>query len=599
MRWRTTLLLLLVVLALGAFIVLIERKGDATRQREEHARRAVQVDPLQISYLRIETTNGVIECAKENDEWMLMKPLRARASYAAIQRLLNGLADLPRGEVITPEQRAKRSLSYASYGLDHPRASITYGDALRRQTIQIGRDAPLGAHLYIRATSGDHIIATSTNLLALLPASPVVLRDRALIRIPPDRVQRLEVYAGAKFVQLVRQDAGQWLIQQPVVRRASSAAVLRWLDALYHLTAADFVTDAPADVAPYGLDTPTRKVTLWTGDKEPEITLLVGTSLRERAGLVYAKLLREPTVYAVSTNALPDLSVDVDAICDRRITTWQPREVASLELRSREGALKLERIGTEWRVTQPRAWKADTEKVEEVLDTWIGAVAVSFEDGVTNLAAFALDKPAWELVFARAPETRSSLTGSTQTLQISVAPLQDKDETVVARVEGEAPLFRLSNMVLNVLSADPLFFHDREIIRLGSNDIVGISVVMGERRQTLVRKEDGTFRPQGESQFVLNETALQTLLMVAQDLRAERLVAENVSDLSPYGLDKPTEHVTFELRSELGISKTVLFGAAAGPAEVYAMVRGHDLVFTLNAATKSALVTDLYHVPSP
>lgn len=598
MRWRTTLILFLAVLALGAFIVLVERKADVTRERVEKARRAVQMDPLQVSYLRLETTNGVIECAKENEEWMLVHPLRARASYAAVQRLLTGLAELPRGEIITPEERAERNLSYASYGLDHPRASITYGDALHRQTIQIGRDAPLGPQLYIRVKSGDYIIATTTNLLALLPASPSALRDRTLIRVPPDRVQRLEIYAGAKFVQLVRQEAGQWLIQQPVVRRASAGAILRWLDTLYHLSATDFVTDAPADVAPYGLDAPALKVTLWTGDKEPETTLLVGDGIRERSGLVYAKLAREPTVYAVSTNALPSLTVDADAICDRRITTWQPREVTSLEIKSATATLAISHENGEWQVKAPRPWKAEREKVEAVLETWIGAAAVAFLDGVTNLAALGLDKPAWELVFFRVSETRTATAGATQSLRMWVAPVQSQEETVVVRVEGEAPLFRLKPTALDVLSVDPLFFRDREILALGSNDIVGITVVSGTRRQTLVRQEDGTFRPQAADQFVLNETGLQTLLMVAQEIRAERLIAENPPDLKPYGLDQPSELVTFDLQSNLGISRTLVFGSTAGPSEVYAMVRGQDIVFTLNTAVKAALLPDLYRVPS-
>jgi hypothetical protein len=598
MRVRTNGFLLLAVAALGAFIMLVERKGEITRQREQEARRAVRVDPVRVSYLRIETTNGVIECAKENDEWMLVQPVRARASYAAMQRLLSALAELPKGEVITAEERKARNLTYASYGLTAPRVTITFGDALHRETLQIGRDAPLGGQLYIRALSGDHIVAVSSNLLTLLPASAMVLRDRVLIRVPPERVQRLEIATSAKLVQIARQSAGQWIIQQPVAGRASAPAIMQWLDALYHLTAADFITDAPGDLAPYGLDAPSLKANVWTGDKEPEIVLLLGSSVRDRPDMVYAKLAREPTVYAVRTNALPFMTLDIAAVRDKQLTPWQPREVASLEIRSGEGGLTLVRDQGEWRVTEPRPWKADGEKVDALLNAWIAAPILEFVDGVTNPAALGFDAPLWELTVFRSSPSAASPTGAMQSLRISIARPKEKSAEPLVRVENEAPLFRVAADALDALSVDPLFFRHREVLALASNDIVGVTVTAGERRQTLLRTEEGVFRP-AEPQFVLNETGLQTLLMAARELRAERFVAEHPDSLSAYGLDRPTAQVTFELRNDLGISKTLLFGGPAGPSEVYAMLRGQDLVFTVQSAVQTALLPDLYRTPTP
>lgn len=598
MRVRTTGLLLMAVVALGTFIGLVERKGKITREREEEARRAVRVDPVRVSYLRIESTNSVIECAKENDEWMLIQPVRARASYAAMQRLLAALADAPKGEVITPEQRKARNLSYASYGLDHPRVIITFGDALHRETIHIGRDAPLGGQLYMRAPPNENIIAVATNILTALPASVMALRDRTLIRVPPERVQRLELATPARLVQIARQSAGQWTIQQPVAGRASTAVIMQWLDALYHLTAADFVTDAPGDMAAYGLDTPTLRANLWTGDKDPETVLLLGSPVRNRPEMVYAKLGREPTVYAVRTNALPFLALELDAIRDKQLTPWQPRQVTSLQIRGREGTLTLMREQDTWRVTDPRPWKADSAKVEALLNAWVASPILAFVDGMTNTAAMGFDAPLWELTFFRSAPSGSTSTGELQSLRVSIArPIGETSEPLV-RVENEAPLYRVAPDGLNTLSADPLYFRHREVLALTSNDIVGVMVVAGKRQQTLIRNEDGVFRP-AESQFVLNETALQTLLMALQELHAERFVAEQPADLGAYGLDKPTAQLTLDLRSDLGIRKTILFGASAGPSEVYAMVRGQDLVFTINTAVMSVLLPDLYRTPTP
>jgi hypothetical protein len=85
-----------------------------------------------------------IECAREQDRWWLTHPLRARADGGAVDRILAGLAELPKGEVITADQLKARGLSPADYGFEPPRAVFTVGEGPRRWSFRVGRDAPLG-----------------------------------------------------------------------------------------------------------------------------------------------------------------------------------------------------------------------------------------------------------------------------------------------------------------------------------------------------------------------------------------------------------------------------------------------------------------------
>lgn len=594
MRSKTTLYLFLAVVVLGAYIYFFERQTVGTRQTEAEARRAVSIAPDRISYLRLETTNCAVELAREGGEWMLVQPVRARASFAAVQRLLMELAHLPRGEVITGAEQKRHRLTPAAYGLDHPRARITFGDAMHRRTILVGRDAPLGGQLYFRESTREDIVATSTNLLNLLPVSASALRDRNLIRVPPERVQRVELTTPDRFLLISRQRDGNWMVQQPVSGRASATMAMQWLDALYHLAAADFITDAPSDGAAFGLDAPALKITLWTDDKEAETILSIGNPIRDRPEWVYAKLAREPTVYAVPTQSVAAITLDLEDLRDKQLVPWPAREISAIEIRDSNAVLTLAKKDEEWHITDPRPWKADASKVSALLDTWGSAPILAFVDGVTNLAAYGLDTPQWTLILSRpAPGT----TGGVASLRLDIATRKRYRDEIVVRIENEAPLYRIAAAALDHLSTDPLFFRDRVVLGLASNDIVGITISAGDREQTVLRNEKDAFRPVSTSQFVLNESALETLLLILRELRAERFLAEHPEDLEPFGLHKPTATITCTLRSEVGISKTIMLGASANESEYYAMIRGQDVVFTVNAAIYSGLTTDLYQTP--
>ena len=585
------------VAALGAFILLVERRGQTTKEREEQARRALHVDAARVSYLRFETTNLVVECAREGDDWMVVQPVRARAASAAIGRILAGLEDLPRGEVITDAERRARGLGMDDYGFDQPRARVTYGDSLQRRTVVVGRDAPLGGQLYVKADLQSDIIATSTNLLTLLPESVASLRDRSIFRMGPERVQRLEIGGAGGFLQVARQERGRWMIQQPVMTRAATPAMTALLDGLFQARVAEFVSDAGEDAVVYGFDDPTLSVTVGYVEKDGEDALVLGDALKTDPSLLYAKRKGEGSIYAVSTNVLTRLRTGLGDLRDRRLTTLSAQDVSWIEIRDSDRKLALQQQDGTWRVAEPRQWKADEDRVRELVSAWVAAPALAFVDGVgTNPAEHGFVPPEQELVLGR---SRPGAAGArdVESVRIRVSRGSATATGVLVRIEGEDALREVDSAALDKLSVDPLFYRDREVLSVNRDDIVSVTVQDESRKQTIARDEAGAFRPVDQDQFVLNHDALVEILMVLGELRAVEFVADEPDDMAPFGLEEPAAVLTIGLRSEAGISRSVLFGSDAGESGVYAMIRGRDVVFVLEKAVRSALLANLYAVP--
>ncbi len=204
MNTRTTILLLLVALMLGGYIGLVERQQRSLEERREIAWHVLRMIPDQITFIRFEGDEQVIECVRKEGMWMLHEPVHARADGGEIDRLINGLRTLQRGEVITAREREQQGLTLADYGLERPRRRLMFGDERLRRVILIGRTAPLGDAVYVMESGQEDIVAMDRRLFDYFPEDAVTLRDRIVLHGDPLRVNRLEIRRPGGFLQLAR-----------------------------------------------------------------------------------------------------------------------------------------------------------------------------------------------------------------------------------------------------------------------------------------------------------------------------------------------------------------------------------------------------------
>ena len=603
MKFRTTLFLFVAVILLGGFIWLFDQRLESTREREEQARKAMRIVADRISYLQIQTTNVLVECAEEDGKWMLVQPVRDRADSAAIDRVLSGLQNLSRGEVITASERKSRNLQLSDYGFDLPRAKITLGDNLRRRTILVGRTALLGASVYIKDESLDDVIATDTNLLQFIPQAAADLRDRVLFHGAREQVQRLDVRGGSGFFQVAKGEQGQWALQQPISARASPMVVQEILADLFDLRIEQFIAESKSDLFAYGLDDAGVKVSVSSGSKDGTTELWLGNLVETNKDLVYARVKGSESICAVHASVLGRLAKKAEDLRDRRLMTLSIYDITYFRAEEGEHAVEFRRDGETWNVVEPKPWKADPQHMRDLLTAWVGGGIEAFvDDPKTNLSALGLAPPARTLKFARrAPvvsgeESQPVSAGDEVTVQVSSS--KRSLGLVLVHVEQEDALYEILADALNTISMDPLFYRDREVLSLDPDDVLKITVSQDDRERSAERGPSGEFQPVGSADGKIDAEVVRDLLMTACHLVVSEFVADTPEKLSEYGLDKPRSVLALGLKGEAGLGKAVLFGADAGDRGVYAMLRGQDVVFVLGNSVKEKLLQDLIMAPS-
>ncbi|MCK4563815.1 MAG: DUF4340 domain-containing protein [Verrucomicrobia bacterium] len=573
MKGRSSLVLLISILVLGAFIWMQQTWRSNVPSKEYRRVKLFDLDIETLVSIEFQYTNLVVECVKENGVWMTGDPDQGlgRADIALVHRVVAGLNSLGKGTTITAEQLKVRGFDDAEYGFAHPSLRIKAVDNRGEHVWLVGREGPLGDMLYIKEGDGEDIFTISKALQNFVPAEVDQLRDRVAFSVDIAGSRHLEIRGPGGFVQIMKGAKGEWQIQQPIVAMADEGEVevfLRKLQAL-RIGDDDFIADNVSDFSVYGLQGETRQISLGGADGTSRM-LVFGDAIPDRPDFVYARRADDTSVFALKKEVMELLAVDRDHFRNRRVLPLTSKEIDSVSIihGTEQLDLSVAEAG-EWSITAPVSWDANVRAVNDLLALWDNAVVVEFTDVSSN------EMPEWTYVFG------SSNLG--QTNRIHVLPTQGRRDGLRIKRDDETTVCQLNLRQVQDAATDPLSFKNKLVWRLNVGDIQKVSMEGRDAVQYAVeRQEDGTFVPSGTNGTLqVDSTALEGMLEGLEVLMASSYVTYDPRDLSGYGLDKPAIALHVGLSDTNQLGRVLLIGEETDQG-YYAMVQGRDVVFLLN-----------------
>jgi hypothetical protein len=135
-------------------------------------------------------------------------------------------------------------------------------------------------------------------------AKPSDKPEVTVLKFDDKDTRKLEVATPDRRVQADRNEQGDWTLQ-PSGEAGDRSRLSGVLFRLSSLNATRLVTDAPSDLAQYGLDTPALTVTVTQADGST-IGLLAGAKAPSESG-TYVKKPNEATVYLIANPLVTDL----------------------------------------------------------------------------------------------------------------------------------------------------------------------------------------------------------------------------------------------------------------------------------------------------
>lgn len=246
------------------------------------------------------------------------------------------------------------------------------------------------------------------------PAAPEDDKPRVLT-LEAAKVRQVELSPRDGEATRLTKEGTSWVVSAPAPAPADQAEVESLLRNLESLRVEEVVSEAPASLGDFGLETPRTVVSAWTeGAAEPQKVLL-GDKTPDGSG-VYAKLPAAPRVFAVGSFLGAAFEKKPFDLRDRTVLRFPRDAVKTLSVTGPEGAYALARDERgEWAFTAPLKTRAGRWAVDGLLGTLEGlrmeSIATAEAGGAGALKAYGLDRPARTVVLGLAD-------GGTRTLEV-------------------------------------------------------------------------------------------------------------------------------------------------------------------------------------
>ena len=378
---RSTLVLLVVALGLGAYIYLVEwnRPPGGTPEPPDTV---FDFESDEITRLAVTAESGertVIE--KTDDRWQLVEPFTGAVDITGVVAVTSGLAALERQRVVAEPAEAP---DLAAFGLAEPRIEVgvttTTGIDAR---LLIGEQTPTGGDLYATVAGSNRVFLISGYLDGTFNRTTFDLRDKTILDITRDQVDSLEI-AGADLAIRLQQADTRWSLVSPIEAPADLGVTNGLVGRLSTGQMAAIETETAEsmiELEPYGLDTPRLTVTVGLGSSAA--TLLIGDTTP--AGTVYARDAARDLVFTVNESLATELEQEVDEYRRKDLFAFRPFNATVLEVDHDGQRRVFEKVETTaegetdtWRRTAPDDADVETSAMDDLLAKLSNLRAESF-----------------------------------------------------------------------------------------------------------------------------------------------------------------------------------------------------------------------------
>ena len=329
MSWRSTGILLLVAIALGAAIWWSNRHETETLEATEQSKRLfADLEPTRVEWIELTTTDGRdARLARRDGAWRVVEPVDFPADATAADAIATALATMASEAVFEEPQ------PLSVYGLGDDARVVRFGTADQEHELRVGKKTPVGANSYAAIAAADDapVFTVATFKTTSFDKPLDDLRERRPLRFERDDVTRIEAEWTGGGAVLEKRD-GAWRLVAPIEGEADESAVETLLSDLVFLRAAGFV-DEPPPAADVGLDAPEYRVVL-TGETEagkepPRWELAIGgvVAANARAGKA-----AEDALYHIPEDRFQKLPKRVDAFRFKQLSHYVASDAEQFEL---------------------------------------------------------------------------------------------------------------------------------------------------------------------------------------------------------------------------------------------------------------------------
>jgi hypothetical protein len=317
---------------------------------------------------------GEIELAKEQDNWLLQRPIKARASNDAVVALLTKINQTQIANFISDEKGAAPSL-----GLDSPSRAVTlFGGEDSKVEILLGNPVPSHPDLiYVQLPQRSCVVDVRKEFATLFDITPNDLRDRKIARLNADIIDRVTIEKPDQPNLVLGRQENRWRFLSPTQSLANANSIATLVQMLNEGDIQKFVSDTATDLTKYGLDRPNIKIVFSSYSSENTAEANAGETVlttlafgNSEDGFTYARLEQEPYIFSIKDKFINDLPTSEINFRTLDILELRRDELESVHIdKPGQGPIDLVRGDKGKWVIKGKVTQQDEAKVQTFLNT--------------------------------------------------------------------------------------------------------------------------------------------------------------------------------------------------------------------------------------
>jgi hypothetical protein len=412
MRFKGTLVLLLLCVGLGAFLYFYEIKGGEQRDKLKQDEKVVwKISGDDIQQLDLVTPAQRVTAVRSGDkQWKITSPRPLDADADELNRLTSSASDISREDIIE-----ENAANLTPFGLAPAQTTLSVKTKDGKvHEIRFGNNNPTGNSTYAALQGKNQVFLVASYVASNFNKKLEDLRNHSILKFEQSEAQSLDMQSSKGKLNLAK-EGDRWMMQGKNKWAADSSAVNSLLGDIANGRIKEFFDESPDDYTGLGFEKPTVDLRLTVG-KDKGIRHLV-------VGLEKSKMVKKgqkakpeekkaesanPTLYLARDESRPELffveKEFVDKFLkspadlrDKVLAVYQRYDVDAITVTNAKGTVNLTKSQSgDWVVGKDKK-KAKWDAVNEVFDALEKQVK-EFVDAPGALSKYGLDNPVARVV---------------------------------------------------------------------------------------------------------------------------------------------------------------------------------------------------------
>jgi hypothetical protein len=606
MKWKTTLILLVIAIGGGLYIKFVEMKRPPQLEAQRQAQSVVNFNREKLEGIIIENGDDKIDIRGRDNKWRLEMPIKDQADNALISALLANLEAWQKETTIPEKEIAADKSKLAEFGLEKPKLRLKLIGEKAPPAILFGKDGALEGKMYVRFENSKDVFLVSQSVKKEIEKKADDFRDRKLTDLVTGQVGRVVLKTPAGEMELQKK-GDHWEIMKPMRARGDDQKVGDLIAQATTARIQQFVADDHGDLHPYGLAEPRGSITLFGPDDksagrtdssrgEQGQMLQIGGAAQKEKDQVYVRSAARGFVYSLPKKIEDILNTKPNDLRDRHLVRFDTNILDRITIDSAiKGKTVLARKGENWTVASRNNAAADSGEVRRLIDMLKQEQVAKFvEDVASNLPKFGLDKPQLQITLSSFASENTAETKAGENPIATVVFGKVDGVNVYARLSDEPFIVAVRRALLDDIPVDPLQWQELSVFKFKPEQIHRLSVTNNGAEQTLVRganNEWSWLKGSGP----INQVNVQSLLNTLTNLHAVRWIG---STTPQHGFDKPQVAITFTTSADDKALHKLMVSGPAGNGMWFAKTDEREGTFVLNNPDFNALRLPLVAEPA-